>query len=155
MPKNFSGALDKIRIENREYVISQLQTGDLVKVKSEILPIIYHYGIIDITLEGIFILQNQPDKFNSKGGNVIKEPFEKWIKGRDIVSVEKTNLNTHDIDDLQKTLKDYKYDFINFNCEHFVNFAKYKSYASPQVIRWTSLVAISLLVYYLIRNKKI
>lgn len=155
MPKNYSGALDKIKIQNREYVVSQLQTGDLVKIKSEILPIIYHYGIIDLTPEGIFILHNHPDKFNSKGGNVIKEPFEKWIKGKDIVSVEHTKLNTNDIDDLQKTLKDYKYDFINFNCEHFVNFAKYKSYASPQVIRWTSLVAISLLVYYLIRNKKI
>jgi hypothetical protein len=155
MPKNFSGALDKIRIENREYVISQLQTGDLVKVKSEILPIIYHYGIIDITPEGIFILHNHPDKFNSKGGNIVREPFEKWIKRKDIVSVESTTLNTQQIDELEKALKDYKYDFINFNCEHFVNFAKYKSYASPQVIRWTSIVAISLLVYYLIRNKKI
>ena len=153
MPTNYSSALDKIKIENREYIISKLQTGDLVKIKSEILPIIYHYGIIDLTPEGIFILHNHPDKLNSKGGNVIKEPFEKWIKGKDIVSVEHTKLNTNDIDDLQKTLKDYK--FINFNCEHFVNFAKYKSYASPQVIRWTSLVAISLLVYYLIRNKKI
>jgi len=155
MLKNYSGALDKIRIENRDYVISQLETGDLVKIKSEILPIIYHYGIIDLTPEGIFILHNHPDKFNSKGGNVIKERFDKWIKAKDIVSVEKTNLNTHDIDELQKALKEYKYDFINFNCEHFVNFAKNKSYASPQVIRWTSIVAISLLVYYLIRNKKI
>jgi hypothetical protein len=155
MPKNYNSALDKIRIENRDYVISQLETGDLVKIKSEILPIIYHYGIIDLTPEGIFILHNHPDKFNSKGGNVIKERFDKWIKAKDIVSVEKTNLNTHDIDELQKTLKEYKYDFINFNCEHFVNFAKNKSYASPQVIRWTSIVAISLLVYYLIRNKKI
>jgi hypothetical protein len=155
MPKNYSSALDKIRIENRDYVISHLKTGDLVKIKSEILPIIYHYGIIDLTPEGIFILHNHPDKFNSKGGNVIKERFDKWIKAKDIVSVEKTNLNTHDIDELQKALKEYKYDFINFNCEHFVNFAKNKSYASPQVIRWTSIVAISLLVYYLIRNKKI
>jgi hypothetical protein len=155
MPKNYSSALDKIRIENRDYVISQLKTGDLVKIKSEILPIIYHYGIIDLTPEGIFILHNHPDKFNSKGGNVIKERFDKWIKAKDIVSVEKTSLNTHDIDELQKALKEYKYDFINFNCEHFVNFAKNKSYASPQVIRWTSIVAISLLVYYLIRNKKI
>jgi hypothetical protein len=155
MLKNYSSALDKIRIENRDYVISQLETGDLVKIKSEILPIIYHYGIIDLTPEGIFILHNHPDKFNSKGGNVIKERFDKWIKSKDIVSVEKTSLNTHDIDELAKALKEYKYDFINFNCEHFVNFAKNKSYASPQVIRWTSIVAISLLVYYLIRNKKI
>jgi len=155
MPKNYSGALDKIRIENREHIISQLKTGDVVKIKSEILPIIYHYGIIDITPEGIFILHNHPDKLNSKGGNIVREPFQKWIKRKDIVSVESTKLNTQEIGELEKALKEYKYDFINFNCEHFVNFAKNKSYASPQVIRWTSIVAISLLVYYLIRNKKI
>lgn len=155
MLKNYSGALDKIRIENREHIISQLKTGDLIKVKSEILPIIHHYGIIDITHDGIFILHNHPDKLNSKGGNIVRERFEKWVKRKDIVSVESTTLNTQQIDELEKALKEYKYDFINFNCEHFVNFAKNKSYASPQVIRWTSIVAISLLVYYLIRNKKI
>jgi hypothetical protein len=155
MPKNYSSALDKIKIQNREYVISKLQTGDLVKIKAEILPIIYHYGIIEVTPEGIFILHNHPDNTNSKGGNIVKEPFDKWIKGQDIVSVQHTKLNTNDIEDLQKTLKDYKYDDINFNCEHFVNFAIYKSYASPTVIRWTSLGVIILLVYYLIRNKKI
>ena len=60
----------------------------------------------------IYIIHNHPDKINSKGGNTIKEPLDKWIKGRDIVSVEHTNLKVDDINELVETLKNYKYDFI-------------------------------------------
>lgn len=147
--------LNKIRIENRNYTISNLESGDLIKVKAEILPIIYHYGIIEKVGNDIFIIHNQPDKINSKGGSVIREPLDKWIKGKDIVSTEKTNLNTNDLKELYQNLKNYKYDFINFNCEHFVNFAKGNKYVSSQVFKWTSIAIITGLVYYLIKNKKI
>ena len=113
------------------------------------------YGIVEKNLDGLFIIHNHPDKINSKGGNTVREPVEKWIKGRDIVSVEKTDLKTDDIEKLYQELKKYKYDFINFNCEHFVNFAKDKNYVSPQVLRWTTLALIGLGVYFLIKNKRI
>jgi hypothetical protein len=147
--------LNTIKIENRNHTVSKLESGDLIKVKAEILPIIYHYGIIEKMGNDIFIIHNQPDKINSKGGSVVREPLEKWIKGKDIVSVEKTNLNTSDLKDLYENLKNYKYDFINFNCEHFVNFAKGNKYVSSQVFKWTSVAILTGLVYYLIRNKKI
>jgi len=154
--KKFNQApLNKIRIENRNYTVSNLESGDLIKVKAEILPIIYHYGIIEKTGNDIFIIHNQPDKINSKGGNVIKEPLENWIKGRDIVSFEKTDLNTKDLKELYNNLKNYKYDFINFNCEHFVNFAKNEKYVSPQVVIWTSLALMGLAFYFLSKNNKI
>lgn len=147
--------LNKIKIENRNYTVSKLESGDLIKVKAEILPIIYHYGIVEKVGNDIFIIHNQPDKINSKGGSVIREPLNKWIKGKDIISVEKTNLNTNDLKELYKNLKNYKYDFINFNCEHFVNFAKGNKYVSSQVFKWTSIAIITGLIYYLIKNKKI
>lgn len=147
--------LNKIKIENRNFIISKLQTGDLIKTKAEIYPLIFHYGIVEKNLEGIFIIHNHPDKINSNGGNTVKEPLEKWIKGREIVSVEKTDLKTDDIEKLYQELKKYKYDFINFNCEHFVNFAKNKKYISPQVLRWTTIALIGLGVYFLIKNKRI
>ena len=81
--------------------------------------------------------------------------MEKWIKGRDVVSVEKTDLKTDDINKLYEELKKYKYDFINFNCEHFVNFAKNKNYVSPQVLKWTTIGLIGIGVYFLIKNKRI
>jgi hypothetical protein len=147
--------LNTIKIQNRNHIVSKLESGDLIKVKAEILPIIYHYGIIEKKGNDVFIIHNQPDKINSKGGSVVREPLNKWIKGRDIVSVEKTNLNTSDLKDLYSNLKNYKYDFINFNCEHFVNFAKGNKYVSSQVFKWTSVAILAGLVYYLIRNKKI
>jgi hypothetical protein len=153
--KNFNNQLNKIKIDNREHIVSKLQTGDLIKTKADILPIIYHYGIIERDADNIYIIHNHPDKINSKGGNTIKEPLEKWIKGRDIVLVEKTNLKVNDINDLVETLKNYKYDFINFNCEHFVNFAKNKDYVSPQVLRWTSIAIIGITTYFLLKNKKL
>jgi hypothetical protein len=153
--KNFNNDLSKIKIENRKHKVSKLQTGDLIKTKADILPIIYHYGIIIREENEIYIIHNHPDKINSKGGNTIKEPLDKWIKGRDIVSVEHTNLKVDDITELVETLKNYKYDFINFNCEHLVNFAKNKDYVSPQVLRWTSIAIIGITVYFLLKNKKL
>jgi hypothetical protein len=148
-------AIRKIKIENRDYLISKLQTGDLIKTKADSYPLIYHYGIVEKKVEGLFIIHNHPDKINSKGGNTVREPLDKWIKGREIVSVEKTNLKPDDIDNLYQELKKYKYDFLNFNCEHFVNFAKNKTYVSPQVLRWTSIALIGLTVYLLLKNKKL
>ena len=153
--KNYNNNLNKIKIENRKHIVSKLQTGDLIKTKADILPIIYHYGIIIKEENDIYIIHNHPDKINSKGGNTIKEPLGKWIKGRDIVSVEHTNLKVDDINELVETLKNYKYDFINFNCEHLVNFAKNKDYVSPQVLRWTTIAIIGISVYFLLKNKKL
>jgi len=147
--------IKKMKIENRDFLISKLQTGDLIKTKAENYPLIYHYGIVEKKVEGLFIIHNHPNKINSKGGNTVKEPLEKWIKGREIVSVEKTNLKPDDIDNIYENLKKYKYDFLNFNCEHFVNFAKDKTYVSPQVLKWTSVALIGLTVYLLIKNKKL
>lgn len=147
--------LNKIKVENTDYIVSKLETGDLIKSKSHKYALIYHYGIVDKNLDGLFIIHNHPDKVNSNGGNTVKEPLEKWIKGRDIVSVEKTDLKTDDIDKLYQELKKYKYDFINFNCEHFVNFATNKKYISPQVLKWTTIGLIGIGVYFLIKNKRI
>ena len=148
-------SLNKIKIENRDFLVSKLETGDLIKTKAETYPLIFHYGIVEKNLDGLFIIHNHPDKINSKGGNTVRESLEKWIKGRDIVSVEKTDLKTDDIEKLYQELKKYKYDFINFNCEHFVNFAKNKNYVSPQVLKWTTIGLIGIGVYFLLKNKRI
>jgi hypothetical protein len=155
MEKKFNYRIDNLKIKNREHCISKLETGDLIKVKSEILPIIYHYGIIEKDGEDIFIIHNHPDSINSKGGNVCRDKLSKFIKGRDIVSVEKTDLKNKEINEMYEYLKAYKYDFMNFNCEHFVNFIKQKKHISSQVFKWTSIVIIASLVYYMVKNKKI
>lgn len=147
--------LNAIKIKNREHTISKLQTGDLIKLRAEVLPILYHYGIIERQGEDLYIYHNQTDKINSNGGNLVCEPLDKYIKGKDIVSVTKTNLNSSDLKQMYNSLKSMKYDFINFNCEHFVNFATDKKFVSNQVFKWSSIIAIGLLVTYLIRKNKI
>jgi hypothetical protein len=72
-----------------------------------------------------------------------------------MISIEKTDLKPDDIEKVYQELKKYKYDFLNFNCEHFVNFAKDKNYVSPQVLRWTTVALIGLGVYFLLKNKRI
>jgi hypothetical protein len=146
----------KLKIANRNNIVSKLKTGDTITTKSRILPLFVHYGIIEKEGDKIFIVHLHPNKINSNGGNLVKEPLEKWLKsGREIVSVESTNLNSKILEQLYKDLKNEKYDPINYNCEHFVNFAKGDYFVSKQVIKYTGILLIGALVYYLIRNKKI
>jgi hypothetical protein len=148
-------SLDNIKIQNREHAISKLETGDLIKLKAEVLPILYHYGIIEKQGNDLYIYHNQTDKINQNGGNLVCEPLEKYIKGRDIISVTKTNLSSADLKKMYNSLKGLKYDFINFNCEHYVNFASDNKFVSNQVFKWGSIVLIGIFVTYLIRKNKI
>jgi hypothetical protein len=146
----------KLKINNRKHLVSKLKTGDTITTKSRLLPLFVHHGIIERNGDDVFIVHLHPDKINSSGGNLVKEPLEKWlVEGREIVSVESTNLDSKTLKQLYKDLKEEKYDHINYNCEHFVNFAKGDYFVSRQVIKYTSFLLIGAFVYYLIKNKKI
>lgn len=148
--------LYKLKIQNRNHIVSKLKTGDTIITKSKILPLYVHHGIIERNEDKIFIVHLHPDKVNSSGGNLVKEPLEKWLTGgREIVSVESTNLDSETLEQLYKDLKSEKYDHLNYNCEHFVNFAKGDHFVSRQVVKYTGILLVGVLVYYLIKNKKI
>lgn len=148
--------LYKLKIDNRSHIVSKLKTGDTITTKSKLIPLYIHYGIIERIGDEIFIVHLHPDKVNSSGGNLIKEPLSKWlVGGREIVSIQETNLDSATLDQLYKDLKDQKYDHINYNCEHFVNFARGDYFVSRQVVKYTSILLIGVFVHYLIKNKKI
>jgi hypothetical protein len=149
-----NSALNDIKIQNREYIISKLETGDLIKLQAEVLPIIFHFGIIEKQGNELYIYHNQTDKINPSGGSLVCEPLEKFIIGRDILEVTKTNLNSTDLSKMYNTLKNLRYHFVFNNCEHFVNFATIKKPVSSQVYKWVTIIGISALAYYLIKNKK-
>lgn len=157
LSKKFNNiGLYKLKVENRDYIVSKLKTGDTIITKSKLLPLYVHHGIIERKDDDIFIVHLHPDKVNSSGGNLVKEPLSTWLKeGREIVSVESTNLDSATLEQLYKDLKSEKYDHINYNCEHFVNFAKGDYFVSRQVVKYTGILLIGAFVYYLIRNKKI
>lgn len=157
LSKKFNNiGLYKLKIENRNHTVSKLKTGDTITTKSRLVPLYVHHGIIERNGDDIFIVHLHPKKINSSGGNLVKEPLEKWlVGGREIVSVESTNLDSATLNQLYKDLKEEKYDSVNYNCEHFVNFAKGDYFVSRQVVKYTGILLIGAFVYYLIRNKKI
>lgn len=148
--------LYKLKIQNRNHIVSKLKTGDTIITKSKLIPLYVHHGIIERKGDEVFIVHLNPDKVNSSGGNLVKEPLNKWLTGgREIVSIHETNLDSATLEQLYKDLKAEKYDHINYNCEHFVNFAKGDYFVSRQVVKYTGILLIGAFVYYLIRNKKI
>lgn len=157
LSKRFNNiGLYKLKIENRNHTVSKLKTGDTITTKSILMPLYVHHGIIERNGDEIFIVHLHPKKINSSGGNLVKEPLEKWlVGGKEIVSVESTNLDSETLNQLYKDLKEEKYDSVNYNCEHFVNFAKGDYFVSRQIVKYTSILLIGAFVYYLIRNKKI
>lgn len=130
--------------------VANLRTGDLVKMEADFFPIIYHWGLIDRTADGIFIYHNQPDLLNKKGGSMIREEFNKYISGKKIVAIEHTDLSSDNIAHIAEVLSDKKYDFINNNCEHFVNKIRDNKWVSPQAGKFGLgiIVLISLILYF-------
>lgn len=146
--------LNYINKTAKEIIISNLKTGDIVKVKSEKLPIIYHYGIVINDDVEFSILHNDPDKINKTGGNIIKEPLQKWINNKEIVEVTSTNANKDEIYTIAEKLKKLKYDLIYFNCEHFVNFVNKQKNGSPQIINWLLVISFITIAYFIIKKYK-
>lgn len=139
----------------KNYNIQQLETGDLVKLEADVLPIIFHYGIIDRVGEDVFIYHNQYSFLNKVGGSIIREDFIKYAKGRKIVSIEKTGLNKADLYGIVNILKDKKYDFVDNNCEHFVNKFKNNKFTSPTTKKISiAIVGITALIVLMSRIKK-
>ena len=157
LSKKFSTVgLNKLKIQNRNHIVSKLKTGDTIITKSKLIPLYVHHGIIERNEDEIYIVHLHPNRLNSSGGNLVKEPLKNWlVGGREIVSVQETNLDSATLAQLYKDLKEEKYDHINYNCEHFVNFAKGDYFVSIQVVKYTGILLIGAFVYYLIRNKKI
>jgi hypothetical protein len=150
----YNSTIELLKHKSKVRKIENLKNGDLIKVKSDYHPFVFHYGLIEKSNDGLYIIHNHPDKTNSKGGNTVREPFQDWIKGKEILSIESTNIDLNQIKDIYNSLKPFKYDFFNYNCEHFVNFVKDKNYLSPQIIRFTSVVVVGLLFYYFYKRKR-
>lgn len=137
----------------KEIILSQLKTGDIIKVKSNFLPIIYHYGIVCIKNNESIVYHNDPDKLNLRGGNIIREQTSTWIKDKEVVEVISTN---HTCESIEKEVKNNihkKYDFFNYNCEHFVLSINRSDFFSPQVVGWTIVLSAAVLSYYIFKKK--
>lgn len=135
-------------------VIDGLNTGDLVKFKADtFLPLLYHYGIISVENGKVYIYHLQTSRENSLGGNLIRDDFKEYVKGREIIEVQNLKINRSEFQDVLEKLKKTKYDLFSNNCEHFVNYIKEKKFVSPQLKSWGLAVSLGVVTYLLINKK--
>ena len=144
-----------LNAQTKRRVISGLKTGDLIKVRLEyiFLPFLFHYGIISLENGKIYIYHFLTDKQNKHGGNLVREDFEEFIKGKEILEVESLNLEKKDFYNTLYKLQKTKYEFFTNNCEHFVNFIKEKRFVSNQLKTWGLAVSLGIVVYLFIKKK--
>lgn len=146
-------AVSSLTVNAKDILLNQLKTGDIIKVKSEILPIIYHYGIVLKNESSATIFHNDPFFLNRKGGNIINEDLASWLVGKEIVEVTSTNVNETELKAYIAKIHSEKYHWFNFNCEHFVYNLKSKNVFSAQVVGY-SIIAASIILGAIIVFKK-
>lgn len=148
-----SSAWTTLYQKSREYKISKIKEGDLIRLRSEVLSFVSHVGIVFQETDGLYVYHNTPDLLNRSGGSVIRESLADWLKSREILSVEPTGLASDEIHKIAKEVHGTKYDLLHFNCEHFTSYIKSKRKISPQVAKWAIIVATLSITYLIVRKK--
>ena len=133
----------------KDKILKSLETGDLVKFNADVAPWIYHFAIVEKENEELFIYHTQRKYLNKLGGSLVRENLKEYLKGRDLILAEKTNLTKSNLHEIIEKLKDKKYSAINNNCEHFINVAKNNKYISPQVATLGALLLITASIVYI------
>jgi hypothetical protein len=143
-----------LNAQTKSRLINSLETGDLVKFKADILmPFIYHFGIISIEDSKLYFYHLQTEFENQYGGNLLRDDFKEYAKGREILEVQKLKLNREDFQNVLESLKKSKYDVFNNNCEHFIYFLKEKKFVSPQLKIWGLAVTLGVITYFILKRK--
>ena len=128
--------------DRKNKLLDTLQTGDLIKFKADLLPFISHYGIVKRTDDEVLFYHNQKDYMNLFGGSLVLENLSDYMKGREVIFIEKTRIDINDLEKITERLKHEKYDPIKYNCEHFTNQLTDKRFISPQVAKWGLILSL-------------
>lgn len=143
-----------LNAQTKHRVIENLQTGDLLKFKADtFLPLLYHYGIVSFEGGKKYIYHLQTSRENKYGGNLIRDNFDEYVKGREILEVQNLKLNREEFQEVLEKIKKEKYNVFTNNCEHFVHYLKDKKAVSPQLKAWGLAVSLGVLTYLFINKK--
>jgi hypothetical protein len=109
--------------------------------------LINHAGIVLVDCGKSLIYHNTPDYKNQFGGSIQIEELSNWLSDKVITRTLRTNVSPERIKSVTDELKNKPYNFLNFNCEHYLSAMVDDKHTSGQLKNWViglSLLAITL-----------
>ena len=100
--------------------IEKLNEGDVIYTTCVNYAICYHLGIVYSDGKKKLIYHNDPSNENRYGGSVTAETYQKFMKGRLVEKIVRTNAKNSDILRISKKCRYEKWDSLFFNCEDYV-----------------------------------
>ena len=114
-----------------------IKSGQIIKTEAYTfvgIPFIYHYGLIIIENNKVFIIHNDRKK------GTIKQTFDRFIynegdirKVSNISSSKLENLSNIELN-LRLNNCNGSFNWLNYNCEHFIDCVSQKKKISEQVL---------------------
>lgn len=95
-------------------------TGDVIYTSCIDVPFCYHLGIVIDNGKKKRIYHNSPYVKNRYGGSVCSEPWESFIKEREVLKIIRTKATAEDIIKATKRCKRDIWDSLIFNCEDYI-----------------------------------
>lgn len=127
----------------------EYKSGQIVKtIAYQVIdvPIMYHFGVIyvDELTNEVFVLHNSGD-----GNSTIKETFDNFILSRELVALQPSKLENLTNEELLYRFENCKgkFDFLDYNCEHFIDCMMGEKRRSEQVVLYV-LTAITLYLIF-------
>lgn len=119
--------------------------------------LLYHKGIVmNIKNDSGEIIphvfHNTPMKVNKYGGNVVLETLDTFINdGREIIEVQESVADIEEIVRKNDILRKRKFDWVDFNCEHYVTYVTKGEMKSLQLHRYIFIAIIGTTTFFFIR----
>jgi hypothetical protein len=102
-----------------------------------------------------YIWHNTPKNHNTQGGSIMKHPLQEWEKTRTIATVTPSTLTREQIETRVAPLMERHFNWITFNCEHFVYQVWTGHPKSPQLTFWTfAILTVTTSAFLMIRNNR-
>jgi hypothetical protein len=99
----------------------KIKQGDIVYGNCVDHPYVpYHVGIVYDDGKNKFIYHNTPDLLNKYGGNVVATSYDKFMEGRVLKQIRRSNVSNEEILKVARKCATEQYDSMFFNCEDFI-----------------------------------
>ncbi|NPD48015.1 hypothetical protein [Lentimicrobium sp. S6] len=127
--------------------INNFKAGQEITTKAKNLPFVAHKGILVPFMGSFYVLHNTINK------NVHSEEYSEFVKNREVLKVEDTDLcvlSAEEILDHFDILKSKKYNLISYNSEHFVEEMKHAPVESETVNQTAKGLAVFVAMFLVV-----